>query len=71
MNLLPTLTTQPASPPPPILLLLLPEHCSSTSTVLTIKMKTEQPIVRSRGTAFSISYEFVYTPNHQHDGINE
>jgi len=56
---------------PPIVILLLPEHCSSARTVSAIKMKTEPHIVRSRGTAFSISYEFVYTPNHRHDGINE
>jgi hypothetical protein len=70
MNLHPAQRTpQFISLPPPIVILLLPERCSSHRTTETTI--TEQHIVRSRGTAFSATFEFVYTSNHRHDGINE
>ena len=70
MNQLPILPKPSASlPTPPILILLLPEHCPNPLSAAP--SKTEQPIVRSRLTAFSATFEFVFTPNHQHDGINE
>jgi len=50
-------------------MLLLPERCASLRADAPKKATPDTGARRT--TAFSITYEFVYTPNHQHDGINE
>jgi len=64
MILLPTLPTPPVSSPmPPI---LLPERSPSGLAPAAINV-APVPL----GSTFSTTFEFVFTPNHQHDGINE